>query len=135
MEGQEMRFYDFLLYICIILICVNSIQAYKIENGNTTHQHITNESKDVWLITPPEIKAHLNNPIIHESSPQNYNDDDDMEVMNIFAASGTATTGSAFQQNQVSSREEVKKDSEFSRLNAACTIINNNISPLITIIH
>ena len=55
--------YSFLIVTLFILLVIPSSFAYKIENGNTTHQHITNESKEVWILTTPEIKKHLQNTI------------------------------------------------------------------------
>ncbi len=58
-----------IIYIQIILVLLLFLESLMVSSykqdppANTTHQFITNESKEVWGLIPYEIKAHLLNDI------------------------------------------------------------------------
>src|SRR3989338_8276530 len=54
---------NFCIQLFLFIVLLNISLAYKMESGTEVHQHITNESQNVWQLIPNEIKQHIKNPI------------------------------------------------------------------------
>src|SRR3989338_4952486 len=71
-----------LVYLIMLTISISNIYAYKMTPpDNVTHQHITNESKEIWDSIPYEIRIHIDNPInqnLDVSGEADYDDGDDV---------------------------------------------------------
>lgn len=53
-----------LVYLITFSIIINSVYAYEMSPPDrVTHQHMTNESKEIWISIPYEMKIHIDNPI------------------------------------------------------------------------
>lgn len=65
------------LLIIIITICSAVVVGYSVEPPKTAHQHITNESKEVWTSTPSDIKEKLTNSF-NNIYDLRYDDGDDI---------------------------------------------------------
>ncbi len=50
-----------LTLLIILALNIVVVEAYKIEDTQVVHQHITNESQETWKDMPDEMKAHLTN--------------------------------------------------------------------------
>ncbi len=69
-----------ILWFVIFLLFILIVNAYDIDPpSQTVHQHITNESKYLWVSIPDEIKEHLKKPI-NSTLNDNYNIDDDIII-------------------------------------------------------
>lgn len=62
-----MKYKTLILILAMFVLICNAALAYTREPPNeVVHQHITNESQNIWKLIPTEIKEHLNNSIIDQ---------------------------------------------------------------------
>ena len=67
-----------LTLFAIVHTNLTSVDGYKVEPPNYTHQYITNESQDTWKLIQPEIKQYLRNILGQANDDEDYNAGDDI---------------------------------------------------------
>jgi len=61
------------LFLIIVILGTELGYCYKVEEYTTVHQHITNQSANVWIARPDELNHHIGNTL------ETYNDDDNFD--------------------------------------------------------